>query len=149
NHEWLSGAALYKPIWFFTGAWLPVACTYVVVLEIVLVWGLFSKKNWIFWLTMVQLGLFHIFSWPVVGFFYPTLMFALLAIYLFDHFLVQDEAQKRTLTWLSYAFLALFSAAQVMPHLMPGDSALTGEGRIFGVHMFDALVQCEAYALLK
>lgn len=149
--EWLSGAALYRPIWFFTGRWLPVACFYVVVLEIVLVWGLFSKRRWIFWATLAQLLIFHVFSWPVVGFFYPTLMFCLLALYALDRLYYGTGAFSETgrLAGSGYAFLALFSLAQLVPYAMPGDPALTGEGRLFGVHMFDALVDCEAYALLK
>lgn len=148
NQEWISGAALYRPIWLFTGAWIPVACTYVIVLEIVFVWGLFSRKTWVWGATLAQLILFHIFSWPVVGFFYPTLMFALLAIYVLDRWGEGQNVADR-MRWPSYLFLGVFSAAQLVPYMMPGDSALTGEGRMFGVHMFDALIQCEATALLR
>ncbi|HEX5035828.1 MAG TPA: hypothetical protein VFX30_01570 [bacterium] len=147
--EWLSGAALYRPVWFFTGRWLPVICTYVVVLEIVFVWGLFSRRRWIFWTTLAQLLVFHVFSWPVVGYFYPTLMFCLLTIYPMDFVRPAAGTEPKRFGRLGYAFLGVFSLAQLVPYAMPGDSALTGEGRIFGVHMFDALVQCEAYALLK
>lgn len=150
--EWLSGAALYQPLWFFTGRWLPVVCTYVVVLEIVFVWGLFSKRNWLFWATFVQLLLFHIFSWPVVGFFYPTLMFCLLALYPMERVFYGTDtaiAGSYRLSCSAYVFLTVFSLAQLVPYLMPGDTALTGEGRLFGVHMFDALVSCEGYAVLK
>jgi hypothetical protein len=154
DSEWLSGAALYRPLWLITGPWVPAACTYVVILEIVLVWGIFARRGWIFWGTFVQLLVFHVMSWPVVGFFYPTLMFCLIAIYPLDRlcpepfpsFLMGGRAR---LGMAAYAFLALFSAAQLAPHLMPGDPALTGEGRLFGVHMFDALIHCEAYADLK
>jgi hypothetical protein len=152
--EWLSGAALYRPLWLIPARWVPAACVYVVALEIVLVWGIFARKGRIFWGTLIQLVLFHVMSWPVVGFFYPTLMFCLLAIYPLDRFFSEPfpeflvgQAPRRGIG--AYAFLGIFSAAQLVPHLMPGDPALTGEGRLFGVHMFDALVQCEAYALLK
>lgn len=147
NREWLSGAALYKPVWFFTGGMLPVACVYVVVLEILLVWGLFSKRRSFFWATLVQLLIFHVFSWPVVGFFYPTLMFCLLALYPLDRLITSRE--QIPFSGPASLFLGIFSLAQMVPWLMPGDSALTGEGRFFGVHMFDALAQCEGYAVLK
>jgi hypothetical protein len=149
NPEWLSGAALYRPLWFFAGRWLPVVCTYVVVLETVFLWGIFSKRVWLFWATLAQLVVFHVFSWPVVGFFYPTLMFCLLAIYPLDNLFPPPEAVSRGIGVPGYVFLSVFSAAQLVPHLMPGDSALTGEGRLFGVHMFDALVECEGYTILK
>jgi hypothetical protein len=32
----------------------------------------------------------------------------------------------------------------MIPRAFPGDSAVTGEGRVFPLHMFDALVECEA-----
>lgn len=147
--EWLSGAALYRPLWFFSGPWLPVVCTYVVVLEIVLVWGVLSRRPWLFWATLAQLFVFHVMSWPVVGYFYPTLMFCLLTIYPMDFVRPSAEGDARRIGALGFVFLGVFSFAQLVPHFMPGDSALTGEGRLFGVHMFDALVQCEAYAVLK
>jgi hypothetical protein len=147
--EWLSGAALYRPVWFFTGRWLPVICTYVVVLEIVLVWGLFSRRRWLFWATLAQLLVFHVFSLPVVGYFYPTLMFLLLTIYPMDFLRPPAEEAPEKVGILGFVFLGVFSLAQLVSHLMPGDSALTGEGRLFGVHMFDALVQCEGFALMK
>jgi hypothetical protein len=44
------------------------------------------------------------------------------------------------------ALAAVFSALQLTPHLFPGDRTLTGEGRLFALHMFDARVTCEAWA---
>ena len=40
--------------------------------------------------------------------------------------------------------LTVFALLQMEPHAFPGDSALTGEGRVFALHMFDALIVCEA-----
>ena len=147
NAEWLSGAALPEPVWLFEGRWLAVACSYVVALEVLLIWGMFSRRGWVFWSTALQLAAFHVFSWPIVGFFYPTLMFLLLAIFVLDRRWPATAAPR--LGRAGMAVLLLFSAAQVKSHVVPGDSALTGEGRLFAVHMFDALVQCEATALVK
>lgn len=48
-------------------------------------------------------------------------------------------------SWTSAtAVLAVFAMAQTTPRLYPGDSALTGQGRMFAIHMFDALVTCES-----
>jgi hypothetical protein len=44
NWEWLSGAGLYQPVWLFTGKWLVAACAYVIVLELVIVWGLLARR---------------------------------------------------------------------------------------------------------
>lgn len=143
NYEWLSGAAIDKPIWFFTGAREPIAATYVVVLELVLVWGLFSRRPWLFWVTLAQLILFQIASWQVVGYYYPLMMFALLAIFPLTRLRPNPPAPR-----LSAPFLAAFCLLQCVPLLYPGESALTGEGRMFAIHMFDAAVECEPYALL-
>jgi len=143
NWEWLSGANLYHPIWLFTGRWLVAACAYVIVLELGIVWGLLVRRPWVFWGAFAQLVVFHVFSWPVVGFFYPVLMFLILGIYPLCWLLPSAARQS----WRgAIALGAVFSALQLTPHLFPGDRTLTGEGRLFALHMFDARVACEAWA---
>jgi hypothetical protein len=156
NTEWLSGAALYNTDTFWIpGPLLPYACAYVVVLEMGVVFGLFAKRAWMFWGALAQFALFHVFSWPVVGFYYPLLMFGLLALYPLCR-LLPAAASDATLAELLHGrirrqtawVLAGFSALQLVPMAIPGDSALTGEGRIFAVHMFDAKIFCEADYIL-
>jgi hypothetical protein len=84
NWEWISGAALYRPLWFFTGRGVIVACAYVVLMELFVSWGLLARRSWIFWSAVAQLALFHVMSWAVVDFFYPILMFLLLSIVVLD-----------------------------------------------------------------
>jgi hypothetical protein len=148
--EWLSGAALYHDPLFVPKALIPASCVYVVVMECVFSWGLLSRDPRIFWATLAQLALFHLVSFPVVGFYYPLLMYLLLAIFPLAWFHRRTDetpdplasllrgAQPRT----TYAFLALFSLLQGVPRAIPGDEALTGEGRLFAIHMFDARVVC-------
>jgi hypothetical protein len=156
NREWLSGAALYNADAFWIqGALLPWACAYVIVLEMGVVFGLFARRSIVFWGSLAQFALFHVFSWPVVGFYYPILMFLLLALYPLCRFLPAERPDagladlvrgrmQRPTAWV----VAGFSALQLAPMAIPGDSALTGEGRIFAVHMFDARLECDAdYAI--
>lgn len=148
DHEWLSGAALGgHPPMLVPAALVPAACWYVVVLELGLVWGLFSRQKWLFWATLAQLGLFHLTSFGIVGFFYPLLMAALLSIFVLDRRFDSGADRER---W-QHAALALvpFGFSQLMPLLMPGDSALTGQGRFLALHMFDAKVACSATAKLR
>ncbi len=49
----------------------------------------------------------------------------------------------------TYAFLAVYALAQVAPKLFPGDSAITGEGRIFALNMMDAKVECDHFQLVR
>jgi hypothetical protein len=154
NWEWISGAALYRPIWLFTGRGVMVACAYVVVLELIVVWGLLARRPWIFWTSFAQVLLFHVMSWAVVGFFYPTLMFGLLTIFPLARAWPRDGDDQGLLVPLArgrlrpavYATLAAFSLPQLVPYAYPGDSAVTGEGRLYALHMFDARVTCDAYA---
>jgi hypothetical protein len=154
NSEWLSGAALYGRIWFFHGTdLLKWACAYVLLLEIVLVWGLWLKRKFLFWATFGQLIVFHVISFSVVGFFYPLLMFFLLSIFPLH---VKDTGMslgelfvKGRVGKLGYGLVALFSLLQLWHHSMPGDTALTGEGRHFGLHMFDARVECRMSAEIE
>lgn len=155
NHEWLSGAALYrKPLGVPVGL-LPEACAYVVLLETCLVFGVFARRAWIFYATLFQLILFHVTSWSVVGHFYPLLMFALLSIFPLARLLPSREpapSLRRLLAGRESAstaiLLSAFSFLQVIPWVFPGDSAITGEGRLFALHMFDARVVCEGRAVL-
>jgi hypothetical protein len=150
--DWLSGASLYSQenLWF--PQWLvPASCVYVLVLEMILVWGLYARRNWVFYGTLGQLVLFHLTSWPIVGFFYPTLMFCILAILPLTR-LLHPPHEWVTFPWkerggrvlLNASVMGVFGLFQLVPHTFPGDTAVTGEGRVFALHMFDALIECEA-----
>jgi hypothetical protein len=156
NQDWLSGEmfSARRGPWLPT-ALVPVACAYVVALETTLVFGLFSWRRWLFWTTLGQLLLFHVMSYPITGFYYPMLMFALLAIFPLARAMNGDaERPSFAAFWMgreplpTYVLLTGFSVLQLVPHMFPGDSAITGEGRLFALHMFDARVICEAHVTL-
>lgn len=82
NEEWLSGAGIYR----IEKLWLPeslhrLSFLYVVILELLIVFFLLSKKKTLFYFAFIQVLIFHLFSWPIVGFFYPMVMYSLLAIF--------------------------------------------------------------------
>jgi hypothetical protein len=155
NQEWLSGRALYgiTPIGV-PPSLVPLSCVYVVALELLLVFGIWARSRVIFCGVLVQLVMFHIASWSVVGFLYPTMMLALLSIFPLTRWASPVEHERASLRLLlagkdlprTYGVLAGFAALQLVPHLFPGSSALTGEGRMFALHMFDAPVECQATA---
>lgn len=145
NQEWLSGFALNGRLWLMDGTWRIAACYYVVVLELVLIWGLLVEKKWINWAVFFQLLLFHLFSYPLVGFFYPLLMLAMITIFPIHW----HQRQKFSLHWSSIGFLVLFISSQLPSRMIPGDTALTGEGRLFSLHMFDANTICEPRLTLR
>jgi hypothetical protein len=156
NAEWVHGAALYDRPLLVPAALVPAACVYVLVLEMVFVWGLFASSPRWRWAVYAQLLVFHAVSWKVVGYFYPLLMFGLTAIYP----LVWLRRPAETLTIASLrsepavrravaTAASVFSAFQIVPHLFPGDTAVTGEGRLFSLHMFDARVECSGGATVR
>ena len=150
--DWLTGATLYSQdkLWF-PRVLVPAACVYVVTLEMVMIWGLYSRRAWVFWGTLAQLALFHYTSWPIVGFWYPTLMVCLLSILPLARLMAAPRAPvvaanpRRQPAFALAALVAVtFAAFQMTPRAFPGDTAITGEGRMFALHMFDALVECDA-----
>jgi hypothetical protein len=152
--EWISGAALYTKPWLFhEGAALTVACVYVVILELFVVWLVLWDRTKLAWAALFQLCVFHVFSWPIVGFYYPTLMFAILSLFPLSWLRSGPSTFERLARpremWPAYALAAAFSMAQLIPRFMPGDTALTGEGRLFALHMFDSNPECEAYATVR
>jgi hypothetical protein len=154
NWEWISGAGLYRPMWPFSGAGVVVACVYVIVLELGVAWGLLAKRAWIFWGAFAQFLVLHALSWQVVGFFYPLLMFAILAIFPLSRLVSPGDRPEELLAalcrgreaWPVYALAALFSLLQLVPYAFPGDRTLTGQGRLYALHMFDARATCAGWA---
>ena len=154
NWEWISGAGLYRPMWPFSGAGVIVACGYVIVLELGVAWGLLARRAWIFWAAFAQFLVFHALSWQVVGFFYPLLMFAILAIFPLSRRVEPRDPPEGLLAalgkgreaWSVYTLAALFSVLQLIPYAFPGDRALTGQGRLYALHMFDARATCIGWA---
>ncbi len=150
--EWLSGRALYARPWLVPDALVPAACAYVVLLEVVLVWGLLSRRRVVRALTLAQLALFHLVSFPVVGWYYPVLMAGLLSL-----FVLGDGAPVTFAILLeglgprasALRVVGVFGALQLVPACFRGDAALTGEGRLVALHMFDAKVSCEGGAVVR
>lgn len=142
NVEWLSGAAmLSEPL--IQGWPLIVLCAYVVILEMILAFGLLAKNKYVFWITLAQFAAFHIYSIGQVGFFYPSVMACLLSIFYLPFLLRVSPFEilpgKLALT---FAPVLVFGLAQLAPLMFRGDSALTGQGRIFALSMFDARTEC-------
>ena len=157
NWEWISGAGLYRPMWPFSGVAVVLACVYVIVLELGVAWGLLAKRAWMFWISFAQFLVFHALSWQVVGFFYPLLMFAILAIFPLSRLVEPRDPPEGLLVALwrgralrsAYALAALFSLLQLVPYAFPGDRTLTGQGRLYALHMFDARAACAGWADLR
>lgn len=153
NTEWLSGSVLYAPLWGIPPEWTPEACAYVVLLELVGIWGLLSRR--LRWQVpaLGQLVLFHLQSLSQIHWFYPALMASILSWFVLDRILGTDDGRPDLGQFFrgsapkgAYALLTGFLALQFVPDLYRGDSTLTGQGRVSALHMFEARQHCEVIA---
>lgn len=144
--EWYSGATLLRPP-MIQGKLLEWLLVYVIYLEILFVWGLLHRQPWVRWAVFVQLVLFHVFSWHIVGYFYPAIMFNLLA--LFPLLWLIKETDRPTWSRGGVLALSIFWCAQLIPFVFYKNSALTGQGRILSLNMLDAWALCQSTAIVK
>jgi hypothetical protein len=145
NPEWLSGAAMIRPP-MISGKLLEWAVALVVFMELFLVFWIFSGRLWKRVAALATLVLFHAFSWHIVGFFYPMVMFSLLS------FLVINVGEGLKPDWRApalYPVPIVFLVCQLIPLLFFPNSAVTGEGRILALNMFDAKTVCQSDILLR
>ena len=150
NVEWLSGQALFgQPA--VTGIWLEWLCIGAVLIETVFVWGLLARDNVIRHAALVVLVVFHVFSYHIVGYFYPGIMFLLLMIFPLAWYAgaKSEERPAWRVRPLHAALLALFAVCQVIPCLQDGDPALVSRGRLYALNMFDALARCQSTIIVK
>lgn len=145
NTDWLSGAVIARPF-FFEGKLLEWAMAYVIVLELVLSWLLFSRRRLLRWITLAQLYVFHVLSYWVVGYFYPVLM----GLFLLLFFLTEEEDTfPPRLNPFEWSAVALFGFLQFVPMVFFPNSGLDGSGRIISLNMFDVRSICETNMFLK
>lgn len=145
NVDWLSGASLLRAT-FFSGKFLALSLIYVLVLELVFAVGLVINRHVMFWFCFIQFIAFHIYSWHIVGFFYPSTMFCILSIFVLQFFDVQFEPRSPLFSFPksrgAIAILSLFWLGQLAPKLWPVNPALTGLIRIPSLNMLDARTIC-------
>ncbi len=146
NSQWLSGQTMLAPSWIPMGyfKWL---CFYVVVLEMIFIWGLYSTKKIVRYLVYLQFFIFHIISWYWVGHFYPTVMFCLIGVfYLFwsenQNISLENILMRMGKSKVIFFTFVVFIIFQLIPYIYKEDVAVTGRGRIFSLNMYDATTKC-------
>lgn len=155
NPEWLSGATSAEFFYKFAYTnWLVRATEFfklanaaVVMLELWLVFLLLSSRKSRILIALIPLLLFHLVSWAATGFFYPTIMFALLSAFPLFIYVSKKISYSYPRNIAFNLFLALYIGFQALPWTLPGDAALTGEGRWGALSMYDAYARCYASAV--
>ena len=141
NPDWWTGIVITRKPVLIPWNWVPLGAKYVIALEVVFIWGLYSRKKWILLFVLSQLLLFHFTSFSVVAFYYPLLMYCLLTIYIPVFF--DSKTPKQKISKAGIFFICAFSIFQLIPKMITRDSALTMQGRFMALHMYDALVECK------
>lgn len=152
---WTAEALRVDRLWPLTHEMTVWGCGYVIGLELVLVFGLLSRRPAVFWATVAQLAAFHALSWQVVGFYYPILMYGLLAQPVLARLwpepapLSGSGRQARTGTRWVVAAAAAFAAFQIAPLLLSPEPALTGRGTALALNMYNARIDCRSELKLR
>lgn len=151
NIDWLSGAAMIRSP-YIIGQFLKVSLIYVLFLELIFSFGFLHKNRWVRLAVLAQYIGFHAFSWHIVGFFYPMVMFCLLAIFVLEEWeslkapgpipnyllqLFQFKTNKHTL-----GMLGIFVFLQFIPLAMSSDPSMSGAARLPSLNMFDSKTHC-------
>ncbi len=145
NSDWLSGAAMLAQPWL-SGKWLEWACAYVIILELIVSWFLLSPNKYLKQWALFQFVIFHLFSWHIVGYFYPLIMLSLISAF----FLFQGPMESiKNISRAQWAIVVIFCSAQAYPLIFEKYSSLNGRGRILSLNMLDAKTVCETRLLVK
>ena len=152
NFEWLTGLAFPKGVrfpFFFNEDIKMLLCFYVVCLEIIGTWLLILKTRWKM-AAYFQFIIFHIMSYFIVDYFYPAVMLCLLSVFLLMY-IFRENVVKLSIrnTFFGILFLSLVIAGNILSVFIPGDAALTGEGRYYGLNMYDANTECDSQIFLR
>ncbi len=147
NWEWISGSALYEKLWLIPEQLIVASCVYVIVLEMIFIWGLLSKRRLIFWGTISQLLLFHIQSFSQVAYWYPCLMFLILSFFVLNRFFTNQSPQTQNLNiqgWQksSWIIFILFSIFQLNPIIYVQTPLRVSSWRFMSLNMFEAKYNC-------
>lgn len=143
NTDWLSGAAMLR-IPILSGKWLEIACAYAIFLEMVLSFLLLSNSKFLRLWVLIQFVIFHLFSWHIVGYYYPIIMLLLISAFVLIP--TSFTLPKNRITQFTILFFLL---AQAYPLIFEPYSALNGRGRLLSLNMLDARTACETRFFLR
>lgn len=147
NYEWLSGSALWNGLPFTDSIYLfQISLAFVVLLELLFVFGLLSAQKIVRWGTLSLFAVFHLMSWHWVGYFYPVVCFLMIGIFPLRWLL--EKGNNLKITASGVVFLSLIAVAQVLPRVFSPDHTLYGKDRILSLNMIDARSECMGSILI-
>ena len=149
---WLMGLSFNMGIWlpsFFTEDMKLVFCFYIVCLETIGSLFLILRTNWKA-VVYMQWILLYIFSCFTVGYFYPSVMLCLLS--LFWLMFIFNENYKIlgfNKMFSGVVFTTPVAIGSLLSFIIPGDTNLTGEGRLYGLNVPTVYTHCNSQIMLR
>jgi len=152
NSDWLMNLVFSRNIWFpsFVSENVRlIICFYVISMEMIGSLFLIARSHWKA-LVYIQFALFYVISYFIWGYFCSTVMLCLLSLFFLSFFF--DEKYillnlKKMLPGAIFTSIILFG--WLLPFLIPGNSALTGEGRLYGPNMLNLYSYCDSHIILR
>ena len=148
NMEWLSGAALVRYPKILPDPLFGYSLGYVIVLELVLIWGLLSQNYLIRRLTLLQLVIFHGYSYFIVGYYYPLVMLGIGLPLLIEEW--REKKLDYSINFKNKAFYAVYIFIgfsifwNIQSKFGEHDPAKDGQVRYFSLNMLDAKTRCNS-----
>jgi len=147
NGNWLSGSAI--PVewignesvlrWIVNAGLLQAGSVYVLILELLGTFFLFSERRAVRFFVIAQFILFHLVSIGAVGWFMPLMMCLFLVIFLPG----RAKLGNSNLSRLTLVFLIGIWGLQLFPLVFNRESFLAGLGRLMRLDMYGSQVSCD------
>lgn len=144
NPEWVAGAAIPDRIPGLSESAFQILSFSVLWLELVAIWLVLNQSAAMRVVALGLLAAFHIFSFQIVGYFYPTVMALLLSVFALEFYFGQRPLTLKSHSRSLKIAVGTFLVAQLVPILSGRDTALFTHWRLSSLNMFDAAVRCEA-----
>jgi len=159
DHHWISGENFGRMPGFLDFIPNQFAAIYVLILELLFSPLLLARNKLLKNFALGQFVLFQTASFAFIGFFFPTVMFCLLSLFVADQIFVEaaKDSEKNRIPFeypptafscslMVYVFM--FTLLQLMPKLISSEPIFSGEGKYFSLHMFETPIRCDAKVTL-
>jgi hypothetical protein len=152
----LSTAAKIHPTWVWgsyfssleTGlplapsGWEPLFTNFVIFMEMVMSWFMFSSRKWLQRSVFAFFVFFHLYSGILVGYRYPVIVMPSLLIFFGSLFRPFPSIPLNRASLPGWILIVSMLVIQMYNHTLPSDPKLTLEGDYYGLFMFEANHQC-------
>lgn len=149
DSSWISGEyfkALADGLYLVPDALIPVATNAVILMELVLVWFLFSSRREYKLSVLAILFVFHVYSAIYVGFTYPAVVLPMVLVLFLSREPIPINFRTFKTSIVGSVVVLAFAVVHIIPFMIHGDVRITLEGNKYGNYMFRANYQCESKA---